>query len=245
MIYYPITLSLRCFDWIRKRNLSRCLPFRVLIYDNRIFHFFRFANSFTALQFINRFNAACPPDWIMIGSSKKRAEIRGRRCGAKEENYFFPNIYFQLVLGAINQRKWFHLISFLLSRTSGEWIITCWSPMSSSRSQKNESDSEESERAASMLFMFAQCTFSKHNFMLSRKTEESFILIPSCTNTSARLKQGSEWWNNGKENCEKLDQKGTRESRKTFAQNNHRRGSGDVRHMQHAMCCEGSTRTQH
>lgn len=73
MIYYPITLSLRCFDWIRKRNLSRCLPFRVLIYDNRIFHFFRFANSFTALQFINRFNAACPPDWIMIGSSKKKS----------------------------------------------------------------------------------------------------------------------------------------------------------------------------
>lgn len=181
----------------------------------------------------------------MIGSSKKRRFEEDDET--KEENYFFPNIYFQLVLDAINQRKWFHLISFLFSRTSGEWIITCWSPMSSSRSQRSESDSAPKrarERRLS-LFMFAQCTFSKHNFMLSRKTEESFILIPSCTNTSARLKQGSEWWNNGKENCEKLDQKGTRESRKTFAQNNHERGSGDVRHMQHAMCYEGSTRTQH
>lgn len=185
------------------------------------FSLLSFANSFTALQFINRFNAACPPDWIMIGSSKK-AEIRGRRWSWGRE--LFLSKYLLPTRSRCNKSA--KMISFnFFSSLPYFWRMNYYVLVSDVVVAKPEKwerlGAEESERAASMLFMFAQCTFSKHNFMLRRKTEESFILIPSCTNTSARLKQGSEWWNNGKENCEKLDQKGTRESRKTFAQNNH------------------------
>lgn len=188
-----------------------------------------FANSFTPLQFINRFNAV---DWVMIPEQKSKMK-------REEENYFCPNIYFQLVLGAINQRKMISFNFFSLLLRVNELLRVGRSDIATRAEDSTSARERESQKYAAM---FAQCTFSTRSIISCwaiRKTEECFILIlrRSSTNTFNGAKQGSEWNNNGKENNEKPDEKRTRKNRKTFAQRQRWVRGSNAEHMQHAMCC--------
>lgn len=104
---------LSCSDWIRegKKSLLRNRAwFMTIVYSSLLL-----ANSFF------RFNSSID----LTLSPELSSETKGK---TKWMNYYFcsANIYFQLILAIINQRKWFHLISFFSISTKESLRVSLW-----------------------------------------------------------------------------------------------------------------------